>query len=25
MNYNRVISVLDFMGRALSEVLADRK
>ncbi len=25
MNYNRVISVLDFMGRALSEVLSDRK
>ena len=25
MNYTRVISVLDFMGRALSEVLADRK
>ena len=25
MNYNRVISVLDFMGRALSEVLYDRK
>ena len=24
MNYNRVISVLDFMGRTLSEVLADR-
>lgn len=24
MNYNRVISVLDFMGRALSEVLSDR-
>ena len=23
--YNRVISVLDFMGRALSEVLSDRK
>ncbi len=23
MNYNRVISVLDFMGRALSEVLSD--
>lgn len=25
MNYNRVISVLDFMGRALSEVLSDRR
>lgn len=25
MNYNRVISVLDFMGCALSEVLSDRK
>ncbi|MBE5808794.1 MAG: heat-inducible transcription repressor HrcA [Clostridiales bacterium] len=24
MNYNRVISVLDFMGKALSEVLADK-
>ncbi len=25
MKYNRVISVLDFMGRALTEVLSDRK
>ena len=25
MNYNRVISVLDFMGRAVSEVLSERK
>ena len=25
MNYNRVISVMDFMGRALSEMLSDRK
>ena len=25
MNYNRVISVLDFMGRALSEVLSERQ
>lgn len=25
MNYGRVVSVLDFMGRALSEVLSDRK
>lgn len=25
MNYNRVISVMDFMGCALSEVLSDRK
>ena len=24
MNYNRVISVMDFMGRALSEMLSDR-
>ncbi len=25
MNYNRVISVLDFMGRALSDVLSEYK